>query len=95
MDMYFGITGWIADDREGRGGGLAKLCHRIPLDRLCIETDAPFLLPRNMPKPWPKSNEPGFVSWVAKKVADCHGVSLVEVANSSSTVARSFFNLKI
>ncbi|CAF4971165.1 unnamed protein product, partial [Rotaria socialis] len=55
LNLYIGITGWVCDDRRGKD--LAKLIPHIPLDRLLIETDAPFLLPRNMPRPWPSQNE--------------------------------------
>ena len=50
MDCYIGITGWICDDR--RGLDLQQLVNLIPDDRLLLETDAPYLLPRNLePRP--------------------------------------------
>ena len=60
LDCYIGITGWICDER--RGLELRELVKLIPADRLLLETDAPYLLPRNLdqkPKsrinPGPKS----------------------------------------
>ena len=49
MDCHVGITGWICDER--RGAHLLDLVGRIPENRLMLETDAPFLIPRTMPKP--------------------------------------------
>jgi TatD DNase family protein len=48
LGCYIGITGWICDGR--RGAGLLPLLKKIPPDRLLLETDAPYLLPRNMPR---------------------------------------------
>ncbi|VTM23391.1 Deoxyribonuclease TatD [Raoultella terrigena] len=48
--LYIGITGWVCDER--RGLELRNLLTEIPADRLLIETDAPYLLPRDLsPKP--------------------------------------------
>ncbi|MDR1319025.1 MAG: TatD family hydrolase [Treponema sp.] len=48
LDCYIGITGWICDER--RGSHLIPLVKKIPPDRLLLETDAPYLLPRNLPR---------------------------------------------
>lgn len=49
IGLSIGITGWICDDRPERGGAdLAALLRLIPDDRLMIETDAPYLTPRNI-----------------------------------------------
>jgi TatD DNase family protein len=49
LDCYIGITGWICDER--RGSHLIPLVKKIPPDRLLLETDAPYLMPRNMAGP--------------------------------------------
>ena len=50
LDLYIGVTGWVCDER--RGAALRAAVPRIPLDRLLVETDAPYLLPRDLePKP--------------------------------------------
>lgn len=69
LDCYIGITGWLCDDR--RGQELRDLVKYIPLNRLMIETDAPYLTPRNI-KPRPKSNrnEPAFLPVILKKLAE-------------------------
>ena len=92
MGLHIGITGWICDERRGKP--LRELVREIPLDRLMIETDAPFLLPRSMaPKPKDGRNEPGFLPYVLEAVADCVGKSVKEVARATTATAREFFRL--
>lgn len=69
LDMYIGLTGWISDER--RGQDLQNAVHDIPLNRIMLETDAPYLLPRNLKlKPVKKGrNEPCFLPEIATKVA--------------------------
>ena len=56
MDLYIGITGWLCDER--RGADLRDAVRHLPLDRVMIETDAPYLLPRDLPrKPRGRRNE--------------------------------------
>jgi TatD DNase family protein len=55
LGCYIGITGWICDER--RGGHLLPLLKKIPPDRLLLETDAPYLLPRNMGRRPPRSGD--------------------------------------
>lgn len=91
MDCYIGITGWVCDDRRGKG--LAALMKNIPLSRLMIETDGPFLLPRNMPRPHPQENESGYLGWVVKGISAASGVSEKEIAIASTRNAIDFFQL--
>jgi len=91
LNLYIGITGWVCDDR--RGTGLANIVSHIPLDRLLIETDAPFLIPRNHPKPWPNYNEPSTLPYVVKKLAECYSVSTDTIAKHSTENAKKLFNL--
>src|SRR5699024_9838431 len=44
LDCHIGVTGWVCDER--RGNELASLVPAIPDDRLLLETDAPYLIPR-------------------------------------------------
>ena len=57
LDCYIGITGWVCDER--RGLALRETVKAIPDDRLLVETDAPYLLPRTSPKPVPISPRSG------------------------------------
>jgi TatD DNase family protein len=92
LDLHIGITGWIADER--RGAHLYELVKMIPDDRLMIETDAPYLLPRNMSKkPKGGRNEPAFLAWVAKAVAEATGRTEKQVAEVTGRTARAFFGV--
>jgi len=93
LGLHIGITGWICDERRGRH--LHELVKEIPLERLMLETDAPFLLPRTMPKrPKDGRNEPAFLTLVLQTVADCLGKPADEVALATTKTARQFFRIK-
>ncbi|HUH05345.1 MAG TPA: TatD family hydrolase, partial [Kofleriaceae bacterium] len=84
--------GWICDER--RGLHLREIVGRIPPERLMIETDAPYLLPRDMsPKPSSRRNEPAFLPHVLRRVAASVGRDEDEVASQSTATARAFFGL--
>lgn len=90
MDFHIGITAWICDER--RGLHLRELIRHVPLSRLMLETDAPFLTPRNIfPKPGGGRNEPAFLTHVLKAVADCLRLSVEEVAAVTTRTAKNFF----
>lgn len=91
LDCHIGITGWICDER--RGAHLIEAVRDIPDNRLLIETDAPYLLPRTAPKQASRRNEPVFLHWVVKALATARGQSEEDVARSSSANARHFFGL--
>jgi TatD DNase family protein len=92
MGLHIGITGWICDER--RGMHLRELVNEIPLERLMIETDAPFLLPRTMaPKPKDGRNEPAFLMYILETLGKSLGVSEDEVAEATTRTARAFFKL--
>lgn len=68
LGLYIGITGWVCDER--RGMDLQEAVRYLPLDRLILETDAPYLLPRNLTdKPKSRRNEPAFLPAIAAMVA--------------------------
>lgn len=92
LGLHIGITGWICDER--RGTHLRELVKEIPLDRLMIETDAPFLAPRNMPmKPKEGRNEPAFLPHVLTTLADCLGNAAAHVARETTKTATKFFRI--
>ena len=94
IEMHIGITGWICDERRGKG--LQDIVHRIPENRLLLETDSPYLLPRSI-KPRPKSrrNEPKFLPEVAKLVSEYSAKTLKEIAYLTTLNAKTLFNLPI
>ncbi len=90
LDLYIGITGWICDER--RGERLQHLAAGIPADRLLIETDAPYLLPRTLrPRRKSRRNEPAFLPWVVATLAVCRDESPETVAATSTRNARRLF----
>lgn len=92
MGLYIGITGWICDERRGKH--LRELVRMIPLDRLMIETDAPFLTPRDLKeKPADGRNEPAFLPHILQTVARCIGKPAEEVAKETTEPAAEFFRL--
>lgn len=94
LDMYIGITGWICDER--RGQELQRIAPLIPLDRLLIETDAPYLLPRNLnSKPKNRRNEPKYLTAVLEKIAGCYQISPKEIAEATTNNAMRLFNLVV
>jgi len=92
MGLWIGITGWICDER--RGAHLLEVVRHIPADRLMLETDGPYLLPRTLqPKPASRRNEPAFLPEVARVVAAARGESIAALAASSTAAATHFFGL--
>jgi TatD DNase family protein len=92
LGLAIGITGWINDER--RGTHLVALMPRIPAERLLLETDGPYLLPRDLrPKPASRRNEPAYLPHVAARVAAARAESVAELAASSSAAARALFGL--
>ena len=92
LDLHIGITGWICDER--RGTHLHSLVRDIPANRLLLETDAPWLLPRTLsPKPKNRRNEPAFIAEVASMVAQCRNESLQTLSDNSCRAARTLFAL--
>ncbi len=92
LDCHIGITGWICDERRGRH--LIDAVRIIPDQRLMLETDAPYLLPRTAPKTAHRRNEPAYLTWVARAVASARGSSEAAVAAASTASARRFFGLQ-
>jgi TatD DNase family protein len=92
LDCHIGITGWICDER--RGVHLKEFVPDIPSSRLMIETDAPYLKPRNL-RPRVKShrNEPRFLPWILGTLAACRNEHPGELAEATTRNAERFFRL--
>jgi TatD DNase family protein len=92
-NLAIGITGWICDERRGKH--LLPLMPLIPAQRLMIETDAPYLLPRSLkPAPSTRRNEPAFLPEVAGTLARARNEDVEQLAAGSTAAAMSFFGLK-
>ncbi len=92
MGLYIGITGWICDER--RGAHLQEIVGLIPDNRLLLETDAPYLLPRSLkPKPKSRRNEPHHLREVLRVVARSMGRDEEDIASLSTENAERFFAL--
>jgi len=91
-DLYIGITGWVCDER--RGDALRQAITGLPLDRLLLETDGPYLLPRDL-KPAPKTrrNEPRFLPHIANRIATLLERPVSEIAASATANTTKLFSL--
>jgi TatD DNase family protein len=90
LGLYIGITGWICDER--RGLHLREVVRAIPAERLLIETDGPYLLPRDLqPKPQSRRNEPMYLPHVLRAIATARGQSPQELASLTTRNAHKLF----
>jgi len=93
LGLYIGITGWICDER--RGQHLLTLVRDIPSDRLLLETDSPYLTPRDMrPQPKARRNEPAFLPHILKTVARAIGRPAEELAVETTRNAERLFGIR-
>ncbi|KAL6072821.1 Hydrolase TatD [Balamuthia mandrillaris] len=93
MGFYIGVTGFICN--EARGAELQKVVAGIPLDRLLLGSDAPYLTPFTMPKPYPKYNEPAYLPHVLVAVASALNLSIDEVTKATTSNARKLFGMPV
>ncbi|HEY3808664.1 MAG TPA: TatD family hydrolase [Steroidobacteraceae bacterium] len=93
LGLSIGITGWFCDQRRGRH--LAPLVARIPVQRLLLETDAPYLLPRDLaPPPAARRNEPMYLPHIGAAVAAARSEDAAACAAHTSAHARALFGLR-
>ena len=94
LGLYIGITGWICDER--RGAHLLELVREIPADRLLLETDSPYLTPRDLrPQPKARRNEPSHLPHILRTVARALGKPPEQVADETTRNAQEFFGLNL
>lgn len=94
LDLYIGVTGWLCDPE--RGGSLRRAVPDIPLDRLLIETDAPYLLPKDLAaKPRNRRNEPQFLPHVLAGIAALRPEPIEALAQATRANTRRLFNLPL
>jgi TatD DNase family protein len=91
---YIGLTGWICDER--RGSHLESLVKKIPADKLMLETDAPFILPRDLPfKVHGRRNEPKYLPHIAGTIARHQGKTIAALAEVTCANTRRFFGIEL
>lgn len=92
LDLHIGVTGWICDER--RGQELFELVKDIPANRLMLETDAPYLLPRDLkPKPKSRRNEPSYLPHIAERIALARNEDVGQLLSASLGVTQKFFGI--
>lgn len=92
LGFYIGITGWVCDSK--RGTALREALEYAPLERLMIETDAPFLLPKNLEvMPKNRTNEPKYLGHIGKEIAQILNVKEDEFFEVVTNTTRKFFAL--
>ena len=91
LGLHIGITGWVLDKR--RNHDLLRAIPLLPLDRVLLETDSPYLLPRH-PDVKPRNrrrNEPRFLPYVARALARHMRVDPEELAAAARGNTRKLF----
>lgn len=90
LDCYIGITGWISDNK--RNTELIEALKYLPLDKLMIETDCPYLTPRNLPRQFNNSrNEPAYLLYVAKSISEILDISINTIIEKTKENSLDFF----
>ncbi len=85
--MYFSFSGMLTFKKNQE---LRELAAKIPLDRIMVETDSPYLAPVPFRG---KRNQPAYVKHTAQVLAECHGLSCEEICKITTANARKFFKL--
>lgn len=101
IGLHIGVTGWICDER--RAQDLQQAVAVIPQERILLETDAPYLLPRDLPEPLPelphytprdkRRNEPCYLPHVCRAVARHRAVEADALAQTATANSRQLFGL--
>ena len=91
LGAYIGLTGWICDAK--RNIDLRKSIKNIPIEKMMIETDSPYLIPKNlMVKPKKNINEPKYLPHIANEICELTGYELEELKLATSNNAIKFFS---
>lgn len=92
LGCYIGVTGWICDMRRGKS--LQEAVNVIPSDKLMIETDAPFLIPKNFDdKPKSNKNEPKYLPHILNTIAQYRKEDVESLAEDVTKTTEKFFNI--
>ena len=91
LGAYIGLTGWICDAK--RNIDLRKSIKNIPIEKMMIETDSPYLIPKNLiNKPKKNINEPKYLPHIANEICELTGYELEELKLATSNNAINFFS---
>ena len=91
IGCHIGLTGWICD--ANRNIDLRKSLINIPLDKLMIETDCPYLIPKNLQeKPKNNRNEPAFLPHIAKEISSLVNVDIDQLVKKTYENSIKFFS---
>tara|TARA_B100000131_G_scaffold201277_1_gene193404 strand:- start:184 stop:969 length:786 start_codon:yes stop_codon:yes gene_type:complete len=92
LGLYIGITGWICDPK--RGNEVKDLLKYVPIDRMLIETDAPYLLPKDLNiKPKNNRNEPKFLPHILSTIAEELNLSEDDLAQMTTNNFKFLFRV--
>lgn len=95
LGTMIGITGWLCDKKRGKA--LRDIVNHIPMDRLMIESDAPYLMPHREKIKSEMANrnrnEPHTLHYVARQLADLYQCDTDEIIQQTTNNARMFFKL--
>jgi len=90
LGAFIGLTGWICDEKRNKD--LRESIKNIPLDKLMLETDSPYLVPKNLPIKAKKNiNEPKYLPHIANEVSELMGISIESLRDATSQNAENFF----
>ena len=91
LDCYIGITGWICDEK--RNIELRKAIKNIPLEKLMIETDCPYLIPKNLvEKPKNNRNEPSNLNHIVSEISMLMNIGEDILRKETFKNTKSFFS---
>ncbi|MGK0383068.1 MAG: TatD DNase family protein [Flavobacteriales bacterium] len=94
LGLYIGITGWICD--LNRGQALRHAIKSLPLDKILLETDAPYLRPKglaNNRKVDNGNNEPAYLPYIAREVAGLMETDIKVLQLASQVNTQALFNI--
>jgi TatD DNase family protein len=87
LGFYISISGTVTYKNARQ---LAEVTRALPLERLLVETDCPFLTPHPHRG---KRNEPAYVGLIAQRIAELRGIPLGTLAKATTANARRLFDL--
>ena len=94
LGFHIGITGWLCDER--RGSELQEAARYTPLERILLETDSPYLLPRTIrPRPKKNLNVPAYLPWIVNYLAELRSVTPEKLAAQTTYNCQQLFQLSL